>query len=442
YSTYRRQLLLAQIAEQDGAFPGGTGGEGGGGDPPRIVVLPGEVNRNTQTPTDADGDNDGDRVARDGGFGRFQDRGGRGADSGRFDRTVAVATRDLAAASQKYGIQASRFYLTPWERAADLQTGAVPAELVDLAHQLGAGKTEDGAIRSIRNYLVDNFQYSLDTSAGGPYHDAVSDFLFASKKGFCVQFASAFVILARLNGIPARYVTGFLAELPNGADQMTVTGLSAHSWAETWDSHRGWVTQEATPPMIAAASGNTNVLREFNPTDSSATQRQLEAVLGGRLSPGAPGGSSASKTLSRDLSEIGRGLPGVPLLVLIATALLAVVALLVRFSVRRFAPVELRLRQIVRRIERRSQSRGFPDPSKQGWKEWSFELSRRSPGKAQVARRAATLIHRSFFSGRRREEDRVKRDVVFLNRLYRALPRRRKRDVQVPPPRERASSRS
>ena len=39
--------------------------------------------------------------------------------------------------------------------------------------------------------------------------DSVDDFLFNTRRGFCEHFASAFTVLARAAGIPARVVTGY-----------------------------------------------------------------------------------------------------------------------------------------------------------------------------------------------------------------------------------------
>lgn len=357
-----------------------------------------------------------------------------GAGTGGFEPRNARISQELAVASAQYGLQFGRYVLTPWERQADLEAGEVSSRLIGLARQLGAGKSKADALRAIRSYLVDNFQYSLSTTVGGPYKDAVSNFLFDSKTGFCVQFASAFVILARLNDIPARYVTGFLANLPNGESQMTVTGLSAHSWAETWNNQLGWVTQEATPPMIAAAEGQSNILQAYNPSDSSFTQRQLQALLGGRLNQGQASTKSNSTALSSDLAKIADPFPGAPYIVACAVAALLLLLVLIRLAYLRMAPVEIRFERVVRKIAARSTRRGFPDPAEKGWREWSQEVIDRSRGRAPVAERAAALIHRSFFAGKDYGNRPRGRDVTFLRRLYSKLLRRRKRPGPAPRP--------
>ena len=63
--------------------------------------------------------------------------------------------------------------------------------------------------------------------------DPVDGFLFETRRGFCEHYASAFVVLLRAAGIPARVVTGYQGGTinPNG-DYMIVRQSDAHAWAE------------------------------------------------------------------------------------------------------------------------------------------------------------------------------------------------------------------
>ena len=40
--------------------------------------------------------------------------------------------------------------------------------------------------------------------------DAVDDFLFESRRGFCEQIASALAVMLRTQGVPARLATGYV----------------------------------------------------------------------------------------------------------------------------------------------------------------------------------------------------------------------------------------
>ena len=71
-------------------------------------------------------------------------------------------------------------------------------------------------------------------------------FLFDSKTGTCGQFSSAFVVLARSVGIPARVVSGWTVSPVDGPQ--TVHADQAHQWAEVAFNELGWMTFEPTAP--------------------------------------------------------------------------------------------------------------------------------------------------------------------------------------------------
>ena len=63
--------------------------------------------------------------------------------------------------------------------------------------------------------------------------DPVDAFLFDSRRGFCEHYASAFVVMLRDAGIPARVVTGYQGgEINPRGGYMIVRQSDAHAWAE------------------------------------------------------------------------------------------------------------------------------------------------------------------------------------------------------------------
>lgn len=70
-------------------------------------------------------------------------------------------------------------------------------------------------------------------------------FLESADTGYCVHFATGAVVLLRAAGIPARYVTGYLA-WTKAEGWATVTADRAHAWAEFYDGER-WQILDATP---------------------------------------------------------------------------------------------------------------------------------------------------------------------------------------------------
>jgi transglutaminase-like putative cysteine protease len=77
--------------------------------------------------------------------------------------------------------------------------------------------------------------------------DSVDGFLFDTKRGFCGHYASAFAVLMRAAGIPARVVTGYQGGTFNRfSDYWIVRQSNAHAWNEIWIDGRGWVRIDPT----------------------------------------------------------------------------------------------------------------------------------------------------------------------------------------------------
>ncbi len=90
-----------------------------------------------------------------------------------------------------------------------------------------------------------DFVYTLATPLLG--RNSVDEFLFDQKAGFCEHFSSAFVVLMRAAGIPARVVTGYVGGYRNPiGDYWQVRRSDAHAWAEVWLPGRGWVREDPT----------------------------------------------------------------------------------------------------------------------------------------------------------------------------------------------------
>jgi transglutaminase-like putative cysteine protease len=83
--------------------------------------------------------------------------------------------------------------------------------------------------------------------------DSVDRFLFESKRGFCGHYASAFAVLMRAAGIPARVVTGYQGGTFNRfSDYWILRQSNAHAWDEIWIDGRGWVRIDPTTAIDPA----------------------------------------------------------------------------------------------------------------------------------------------------------------------------------------------
>jgi len=91
-------------------------------------------------------------------------------------------------------------------------------------------------------------------------------FLLESRQGYCNHFATAFVLLAREEGIPARYVQGFCVGA-NGKKETYVYSNMAHAWPEVYLDDIGWIPFEPTPGFATV---------RYTPWEVKSVGRQTE----------------------------------------------------------------------------------------------------------------------------------------------------------------------
>lgn len=92
--------------------------------------------------------------------------------------------------------------------------------------------------------------YDLNTPAVPKGEDFVTYFLEESGRGYCVHFATAATLLLRLQGIPARYVSGYALTVPEEGTAQ-VLDANAHAWVEIFLDGYGWYPVEVTPSSPA-----------------------------------------------------------------------------------------------------------------------------------------------------------------------------------------------
>ncbi|WP_019913685.1 DUF4129 domain-containing transglutaminase family protein [Paenibacillus sp. HW567] len=148
----------------------------------------------------------------------------------------------------------------------------LPVRVTGLAAKLtaSAGNRYD-AVTAVRDYLQRGYTYTLKTRVPPSGADFVDDFLFTTKQGYCVHFATSMTVLLRSAGIPARYVQGYgpgtLAADPL-PQRYNVTQGDAHAWVEVYFPGAGWVPFDPTPAAAPAAAAGPAA-----PPVSAAAQR-------------------------------------------------------------------------------------------------------------------------------------------------------------------------
>lgn len=165
---------------------------------------------------------------------------------------------------------------------------SLPNRVVDLAAKVSEeGKTPYEKAVLLRDYLRSNYRYSNRPNLSlKQSEDFVEGFLFDIKEGYCDYFSTSLVVMARSQGIPARWIKGFApgtltnVGIQNGETKTLyqVTNADAHSWAEIYFGEEyGWVTFEATPgfnpPQLTAQQNNQE---EENKPDEEQKQEEAE----------------------------------------------------------------------------------------------------------------------------------------------------------------------
>ncbi len=125
--------------------------------------------------------------------------------------------------------------------------------------------------RAIADYVQNSATYDLRTRRmPSASKDFAQWFLETSETGYCVHYATAATVLLQAAGIPARYVTGYVAESENG--HITVVRSSdAHAWVEYWLPYFGWAVLEVTPPLVALQTEGTDPIETTQPTETTVS---------------------------------------------------------------------------------------------------------------------------------------------------------------------------
>jgi protein-glutamine gamma-glutamyltransferase len=128
---------------------------------------------------------------------------------------------------------------------------------IDLAASLRQPTTYD-TIGAYEQWLAENTTYDLDAPV--PDGDAVDDFLFGSRRGYCEQIASAMTVMLRSQGVPARLATGYVSgERDRVSGVWKVRASDAHAWVEVWFPLTGWQAFDPTAsvPLSGDAAAGT-----------------------------------------------------------------------------------------------------------------------------------------------------------------------------------------
>ena len=135
----------------------------------------------------------------------------------------------------------------------NIPAAADSARFVALATEITADATTryDQAL-ALQEYFRNTANFTYTTAVDPSGSDSVSVFL-DKREGYCVQFASGMIMLARSLDIPARLAIGFLPGTPSNDGASVIRGGDAHAWPELYFAGAGWVRFEPTPAVQTGA---------------------------------------------------------------------------------------------------------------------------------------------------------------------------------------------
>ncbi|MFW6775316.1 transglutaminaseTgpA domain-containing protein [Nocardioides sp. CPCC 205120] len=203
---------------------------------------------------------------------------------------LQVAAGDLAGADAPAGDVEELFLDVPGDVSP--RVGELAAEVT-----AGAGTPYERAV-ALQEYLrSDEFTYDLDARSGTG-GDALDEFLFDTRVGYCEQFSAAMALMARQVGVPARVAVGFLH--PDRMDEgvWEYSAHDLHAWPELYFRGAGWVRFEPTP---AARTGAAPAYSEPD-TPGSTPDVPRPTSEPSASAPGAPT-TSAGPDASPDLPD-------------------------------------------------------------------------------------------------------------------------------------------
>ncbi len=171
----------------------------------------------------------------------------------------------------------------------------IPAECSAVKEILESTGSVAGDVEMVCSFLKENYQYTLSPQPMERGEDYIEHFLYESKEGYCMHFASAATMLFRSLGIPARYVEGYVVrpvDIQKGknVDEGEITTLNldgtvtattvpylevevpdsaAHAWVEIYLDNYGWFPVEVTSGY--RMSTNFSAMPTWTPEVSTPT---------------------------------------------------------------------------------------------------------------------------------------------------------------------------
>jgi len=134
-----------------------------------------------------------------------------------------------------------------WDYLAPSRFARPSPLLSDFAREQRLSRGDDplSTVRTVNAAIHDAFEYvTRRTRADSPIDDALR-----IRQGVCQDFAHIMIALLRELAIPARYVSGYLAQRASAQDRSAAD--ATHAWVEALLPPLGWVGFDPTNSLVA-----------------------------------------------------------------------------------------------------------------------------------------------------------------------------------------------
>ncbi|MCL5948282.1 MAG: DUF3488 and transglutaminase-like domain-containing protein [Actinobacteria bacterium] len=136
------------------------------------------------------------------------------------------------------------------------------AALKKLAYSIVGGATSVyGEVQALERWMGRHLKYTTNIPPLPPGTDAVNEFIFHTRRGYCEQISTSLAVMMRLLGVPAREAVGYVPGPYNPiTDLYDVQAKDAHAWVQVWFPGLGWQNFDPTAHVPLANPSPGSVL--------------------------------------------------------------------------------------------------------------------------------------------------------------------------------------
>ena len=179
---------------------------------------------------------------------------------------IVTATSEVEVSSA--GSLLDDAFPTAWEQVVDYLVNATDAESIDARMYVLESEFIEFS-NEVRDYTSASFE------PGRPILQAVEDLMhriyqefdyvpgfstlatplddvLKHRKGVCQDFAHLAIACLRMQGLAARYVSGYLETIPPEGKERLVGADASHAWFSVYVPHQGWIDFDPTNAQIPA----------------------------------------------------------------------------------------------------------------------------------------------------------------------------------------------